>query len=49
MIVKNIVYDDKFLKEFGALPKNISEKSITKLELFENNPFHPSLRLHRLS
>jgi len=48
MIVKNIYYSSKFVKELKKLPKNIIKIAIAKEKLFKLNPLHPSLRLHEL-
>lgn len=48
MIVKAIHYDEKFEKEFLALPRKIQRKAIKAEKFFFKNPFHPSLRLHKL-
>jgi len=37
-----------FDKLFKALPEYIQKKAIKKTDLFQNNPFHPSLRLEKL-
>lgn len=49
MIVNNIKYSQKFLKSFEKLDESIKLKSIKQLEMLKQNPFHPSLRLHKLS
>ena len=49
MKVNNIVFNKKFITQLQKLPKNIAEKTFGKLSIFEKNPFHPSLRLHKLS
>lgn len=48
MIVKNIVYSSKFVKELKKLPEKIIKKSINKEKIFKLDPLHPSLRLHQL-
>jgi len=48
MIVKNIYYSKKFVKELKYLPKQITNLAIQKERLFIGNPLHPSLRLHEL-
>lgn len=35
-------------KAFARLPKNIRETTYVKLRLFQDNPFHPSLRVKRV-
>ncbi len=48
MIVINIHYSKKFIKELKKLPKEITVIAIRKETVFRNNPLHPSLRLHEL-
>lgn len=48
MIVKEIHYSKKFIKELKKLPKEIIDLAIKKEKIFRNNPLHPSLRLHEL-
>lgn len=48
MKINEVFFSDWFLEEFDKLSTNIQENSILKLELFKANPFHPSLRLHKL-
>lgn len=48
MQINNIHYNDDFAKQFLSIPKNIQKKAIKKEALFRVNPFHPSLRLHKL-
>ena len=48
MIVKNIHYSKKFIKELKSLPKNIIDLAVKKESIFKDNPLHPSLRLHEL-
>jgi len=48
MQVNNIHYNEDFEKQFLMIPKNIQKKAIKKEILFRENPFHPSLRLHKL-
>lgn len=48
MIIKIIKYSSQFESQFKNLPKKIQLKSAKKVELFRNNAFHPSLRLHKL-
>lgn len=48
MIVKEIFYDAGFKDEFKKLPFVIKKKAIKIEKLFRENPFHPSLRLHKL-
>jgi addiction module RelE/StbE family toxin len=48
MIVKEIHYSKKFIKEIRKLSKEILDLAIKKEEIFRINPLHPSLRLHEL-
>ena len=48
MIVVNIFYARKFVKELKKLPENIVKIAIEKEKLFKLDPLHPSLRLHEL-
>lgn len=48
MIVKNIEYSRKFVKQFKVLPSQIIKTAIEKEKIFKMNPLHPSLRLHQL-
>lgn len=48
MIVKEIQYSKKFVKELRKLPKEIIDLAIKKEEIFKKNPLHTSLRLHEL-
>ena len=44
----SIQYDEEFVEELHALPKDIQRKAVKTEFLFRNNIFHPSLRLHKL-
>ncbi len=44
-----IVYDDGFVKEYQSLSRRIQRKLEKAVALFRENPFHLSLRLHKLS
>jgi len=48
MIIKNIHYSKKFIKELRELPRDIIDLAIKKEEIFKDNPLHPSIRLHEL-
>jgi addiction module RelE/StbE family toxin len=48
MMVKEIHYSKKFIKEIKKLPKEIFDLAVKKEEIFRINPIHPSLRLHEL-
>lgn len=49
MKIKAIHYTREFEKQFRELPKEIQRKACIKEQIFRVNPFHPSLRLHKLS
>ena len=48
MIIKKIYYDDKYIKQLMKIPTAIKKKAIEKEKILRDNPFHPSLRLHKL-
>jgi addiction module RelE/StbE family toxin len=48
MIVKNIYYASKFVKELKKLPESVIRIAVEKEKLFKLDPLHPSLRLHEL-
>lgn len=48
MQIKKIYYNEAFENQFKNLPKEIQNKARKKEELFKENPFYPSLRLHKL-
>lgn len=48
MQIKEIHYNDEFAEQFANLPKIIQKKACKKEIVFRENPFHPSLRLHKL-
>jgi len=48
MQIKKIHYYNVFEKQFESLPVHIKTKVIKKEILFKENPFHPSLNLHKL-
>jgi mRNA-degrading endonuclease YafQ of YafQ-DinJ toxin-antitoxin module len=49
MIVDSIEPSSRFEKRWRRLPHEIKEKAKKIILLFRKDPFHPSLRLHRLS
>lgn len=49
MVVNKIVFDKWFLQEFKSLPEHIKNLGFKQIDIFKTNPFHPSLRLHKLS
>lgn len=48
MIVTEIHYGRKFIKELAKLPRALVVLAVQKEALFKKNPLHPSLRLHAL-
>ncbi len=48
MIVKKILYTDKFHRRFSKLPEYIQKIADKKVIKFRGNPLHLSLRLHQL-
>ena len=48
MKVNAVHYDAYFKKQFKKLPNWIKVKANLKEKMFKNDPFHPSLRLHKL-
>ena len=48
MIVREIQYSKKFIKEIKKLSQEILDVAIKEEEIFRINPLHPSLRLHEL-
>lgn len=48
MIIKNIYYSKKFIKELKKLLKEIIGLAIKKEKIFRENPIHSLLRLHEL-
>lgn len=48
MIIEQIHYSKKFVKELKGLPEKVIALAIKKEQIFKDNPLHPSLRLHEL-
>ncbi len=48
MSVTDIFYNPRFEKQFQALSRDIQKKAVRAEVIFRGNPFHPSLRLHKL-
>jgi addiction module RelE/StbE family toxin len=48
MQVKSIHFNEKFKEQFQSLPKLIQKKAVKTEIYFREDPFHPSLRLHKL-
>ena len=49
MNIRNIAFDAEFIEELRRLPVSIQRRAEKARLLFIENPFHPSLRLHKLS
>jgi len=49
MKIDAIEASPRFTKQLKHLPDTVKEKAEKTVKLFKNDPFHPSLRLHRLS
>jgi len=48
MQVKAIHYNQDFQAQFQDLHLDVQKKAVKAEKLFRANPFHPSLRLHKL-
>lgn len=48
MVIKRITYTPSFWKRYHRLPLRLQQKTKRTIECFRQNPFHPSLRLHKL-
>ena len=46
--VESIEYSERFLKKLSRLPKRLVDVAQKKEHLFKVEPFHPSLRTHKL-
>ncbi|MBI3601601.1 MAG: hypothetical protein HY209_01720 [Candidatus Omnitrophica bacterium] len=46
-MAKELIFTDRFKKNFKNLPSAIQKRFDKKLELFLTNPRHPSLNIHR--
>jgi mRNA-degrading endonuclease YafQ of YafQ-DinJ toxin-antitoxin module len=44
----NIIYSEKFVAQFERIPSKKQEIAIKKIDVFRNNPKHPSLKAHKL-
>ncbi|MFA5432581.1 MAG: type II toxin-antitoxin system RelE/ParE family toxin [Candidatus Paceibacterota bacterium] len=44
----NICYSPRFLKRLEGLSQEIIDLTMKKVEIFKENPWHPSLRVHSL-
>ncbi len=45
----NIVYSEKFISQFESLSVKIQRIVEKKIDIFKNNPKHPSLKTHKLN
>ena len=48
MKITNIYYSKDFLGQFKKLDQELKSLTVKKIEIFKENPLHPSLRLHML-
>lgn len=48
MRIRVIRYHADFAIQFCALPRHIQKKALRVEKIFRENPFHPSLRMHKL-
>lgn len=48
MKIRLIHYNEDFAAQFKSLPQVIQKKALKTETFFRENPFHPSLRLHKL-
>ncbi len=44
-----IFYSERFKKQHKNIPYEMKKKAMRTIDLFLQNPLHPSLRLHKLS
>jgi addiction module RelE/StbE family toxin len=44
----NLLYTDKFAKEYKTLPGSIKNLAEKIEQIFRKNPYHPSLKTHKL-
>lgn len=49
MPIEIIKISPLFEKHFKKLPRDIKEKAKKRERIFRNNPFHPSLKTHKLA
>jgi addiction module RelE/StbE family toxin len=43
-----ITYSNKFEKQYRKLPDSVKDQAETRQETFIQDPFHPSLKTHKL-
>lgn len=48
MRIQDIFYTSKFARNFKSLPQKIQKKAVRKENIFRKNPFHSSLKTHKL-
>ena len=48
MRIRKIYYTSKFVRNFRCLSRNLQKKAAEKESVFRENPFHPSLKTHKL-
>lgn len=48
MKIRSIHYNNAFAEQFKSLPQVTQKKACKTEAFFRENPFHPSLRLHKL-
>ena len=46
-MAKELIFTERFKKNFKDLPRSIQDRFDKKLDLFLANPRHPSLNIHR--
>ena len=46
-MAKELVFADRFKRNYQALPRAIRQRFEKQLKLFLQDPTHPSLRIHR--
>ena len=43
-----VIYSGRFVRDLNSLPPPIQKRAAKTEQVFKENPFHPSLRLHKL-
>ena len=46
-MAKELIFTQTFKKNYSRLPRDIQKRFDKQLELFQDNPAHPSLKIHR--
>lgn len=49
MKIDTIEPTPRFAKNWQRLSEKVQKKTVKTIKIFRNDPFHPSLRLHKLS